>query len=277
MAKKLGLALGGGGARGLASIGVLRVFEEAGLEISAIAGTSMGGLVGAFYGAGISLQKIATLTNHGGPIQFLRHLFDLTLSSRGFLKGEQIRATFSQALGQKTHFHHLSLPLRLVAVDLRSGREVVLQSGLLVEALRATCAVPGVLLPVDYEDMSLVDGGILNNVPADVVRDMGMDVVVAVNVLPDFSRNEAGQEPRVRGLRQRRIPPHIREQIHVQMIMLSALTAQRLALARPDIVLQPDISERVGLFVGYDRAHETIEAGAAAARACLDDVRARLA
>lgn len=253
------------------------MLEEAGIEVSAIAGTSMGGLVGAFYGAGIDLEKIATLTNHGGPRQFLRHLFDLTISARGFLRGEQIRASFSQALGNTTHFHHLSIPLALVAADLRSGRQVVLKSGPLVEALRATCAVPGVFLPIDYQDMALVDGGILNNVPADVAREMGVDVVLAVNVLPDFSQNQAGLEPLVRGLRQRGIPANIREQIHVQMIMLSAMTADRLAQARPDILLQPEISERVGLFVGYERSKETIEAGARAARQRLDDLRRCLA
>lgn len=274
--KKLGLALGGGGARGLAHLGVLRVLERVGVEISFIAGTSMGGLVGAFYAAGIPLRQIATIANHGGPRQMLGHLLDLTWSAKGFLRGERVSESFAKALGRKTHFHDLSLPVAFPAVDLRSGQEVLLDSGPLVPALRATCAVPGVFLPVDHLGMSLVDGGILNNVPADVARRMGAEVVLAINVLPDFSQNELGQNPEVRGLRQRRIPSAIREQLHVQMIMLSALTAHKLERAEPDLTLIPEISEQVGLFVGYGQAKETIEAGARAMEAHLPELLERL-
>jgi NTE family protein len=260
--KKLGLALGGGGARGLAHIGVLRVLERAGIEVDLIAGTSMGGLVGALYAAGKPLDKMARLVNHGGPVQVIQHLFDLTVSPRGFLRGERIGRAFSRALGPRfTEFRQLSKPLGLVAVDLRSGQEVVLAEGDLVEALRATCAVPGVFLPVERGDATLVDGGILNNVPADVARDLGADVVLAVDVLPDFSNNSPGQEPLVRGLRQQNIPATIREQMHVQMIMLSAITSQRLAQAEPDLTINPIISERVGLFTGYNLAEDSIRAG----------------
>lgn len=271
--KKLGLALGGGGARALANIGVLQVLQKAQVEISLIAGTSMGGYVGALFAAGIPIERIAALARATGPgpVEFIRHLFDLTVSPRGFLRGERIRQAFAEALGNRhTTFSQLNLPLALMAADLRSGREVVLDSGSLVDALRATCSVPGVFLPVEHGDTTLVDGGILNNVPADVARDMGAEVVLAVNVLPDFTRNRPGLEPEVRGLRQMGIPAAIREQIHVQMIMLSSITERKLAESKPDILLYPEISERVGLFAGYNLADQTIEAGARAAEAQLD-------
>lgn len=270
---KLGLALGGGGARGLAHIGVLKVLEEEGLRVSAIAGTSMGGLIGAYYAAGIPLDQIARLANHGNTKDVLRHLFDITLSPRGFLKGDLVERTFRQALGEKANFQDLNIPLALPTTDLRTGQEVVLDWGPLVPALRATCAVPGVFLPVDYKNMSLADGGLLNNLPVDVVKGMDVDVVMAINVLPDFDRNQAGRAPRVTGLRPRNIPPTLREQIHVNMIMISALTAQKLAQCPPDILLRPLISDRVGLFAGYDRTGETIEAGATAARLQVPKLR----
>lgn len=262
IAKKLGLALGGGGARGMAHIGVLHVLERFGIEVDVIAGTSMGGLVGALYAAGKPLDTMAQLVNHGGPKEMFQQLLDLTVSAQGFFRGERVRKAFAQALGPDfTEFSHLKKPLGLVAADLRSGQEVVLTEGDLVEALRATCAVPGVFLPVDRDHLTLVDGGILNNVPADVARALGADVVLAVDVLPDFSHNNPGQEPLVRGLRQHRVPATIREQMHVQMIMLSAITSQRLSAAKPDLILNPVISERVGLFTGYHLAKEIIRAG----------------
>jgi NTE family protein len=260
--KRLGLALGGGGARGLANIGVLRGLKNAGIKVSAIAGTSMGGLVGALFGAGRPLDEMVQLASQGGSAEMLHHLFDLTVSPNGFLRGDRIRKSFARALGPRfKEFSDLEIPLALVAADLRSGQEVVMTQGDLVEALRATCSVPGVFLPVEYGDTTLVDGGILNNVPADVARSLGVDIVLAVNVLPDFSSNTPGTLPLVRGLRQQRIPATVREQMHVQMIMLSAITKKRLEEAAPEIILNPVISERVGLFVGYDLAQDTVVAG----------------
>ncbi len=278
MTRKLGLALGGGGARGLAHLGVLQVLEEAGISVQAISGTSMGGFIGALYAAGIPLKRIEELALSVGPPQLWRHLFDLTVSPHGFFRGQQIERAFARALGNEhTRFSQLNIPFAVVAADLRSGREMVIKQGSLVRALRATCSVPGVFIPVEYDQASLVDGGILNNVPVDVARDLGAEVVLAVDVLPDFSQNQVGQSPVVRGLRQEGIPAAIREQVHVQMIMLSAITAQRLKADPPDLLLQPEISERVGLFMGYEMAKETILAGRRVAEARIDELRGLVA
>lgn len=276
MSRKIGLALGGGGARGIAHLGVLEVLEEANIEVCAIAGTSMGGFIGALYAAGIPLPRIKELTLAIGPPKIWHHLFDLTVSPHGFFRGQQMEVAFARALGNEhTSFSQLNVPFAVVAADLRTGREMVLKRGSLVRALRATCSVPGVFIPVEYFDATLVDGGILNNVPVDVARELGAETVLAVDVLPDFTRNQIGRPPVVRGLRQEGIPAAIREQVHVQMIMLSAITAQRLAQDKPDLLVRPEISERVGLFMGYELAEETILAGRRAMEAQLEHLLSR--
>lgn len=212
----------------------------------------MGGLIAVLYSRGLSLGRIATIAGSQTRSGRLHHLLDLAFSSRGLLRGERVLQSFAEAVGgESTQFRDLSIPVAVVSVDLRSGQEVVLASGSVAKALRATCSVPGLFLPVEYDDFTLVDGGLLNNVPADVVRQMGAEVVVAVDVLPDFSHNQAGQPPKVLGLRPLGLPVAAREQIHLQMIMISAITRERLRQARPDLLLQPELSERLSLFVSF--------------------------
>ncbi|HVK01884.1 MAG TPA: patatin-like phospholipase family protein [Armatimonadaceae bacterium] len=207
---RVGLALGGGAARGLAHVGVLEWLEENRIPVDYIAGTSMGGLVAGVYATGLSAGEMRAFLQDvdwarafsgeppygarsfrrkqdrrqyptaleiglGNGVQFPSgldpaHAVDLLLS----------RAVFD--VGAVTDFARLAIPFRCVAADLRAGEEVILRDGSLVAALRATMAMPGLFTPVERDGRLLVDGGILNNVPADVVRAMGADVVIAVDV-----------------------------------------------------------------------------------------------
>lgn len=174
---KLGLALGGGGARGVAHIGVLKAFEELGLSFDMVAGTSAGSIVGALYSAGLTSLQIRDLA------MSLRTK-DIKTSKIFFKpsKASSIADILKNVLGGDVQFEDLKKPFCAVAVDLKRGEEKDIKTGSVAPAVAGSCAVPGVFLPVAYNDMHLVDGGLKNNVPADVVRKMGADVVIAVDV-----------------------------------------------------------------------------------------------
>ena len=184
MPAKIGLALSGGGARGLAHIGVLKVLEEAEVPIRYLAGTSMGGIVASLYAAGHRADEIA---------RFARSLRLLDIVHRdrtglGLLGQDKIAALLRDFLGGDLTFDHLPIPLALTAVDLRTGEEVIIREGSVIEGVLATAALPPLFPPRRLNGRLLVDGGLLNPLPFDVVREMGAERVIAVHtyhVLPD--------------------------------------------------------------------------------------------
>ncbi len=174
---KVGLALGGGLARGLAHIGVLKVLEEAGIGLSHIAGTSMGALIGALYACGLGIKMISRLAERISR----RTWMDFTFPRRGLIAGDRLEEML-QLLTARRSFSDLKLPLAVVAVDLISGEKVVLREGSVARAVRASCAIPGIFSPVKVGPQVLVDGGVLQRVPASVVSEMGAAPVIAVDV-----------------------------------------------------------------------------------------------
>lgn len=177
---KIGLALGSGGARGLAHIGVLKVLEKNGISIDYLAGTSIGAVVGGFYATGLKpkeIEEIALKTNW-------RSLFPIILDpslKKGFIRGEKIQQFIEKYLNGKT-FKDCSLPFRAVATDIKTGEIVVLDKGKLSLAIRASLSVPLIFKPVEIGKRVLVDGGLSAPVPAEIVREMGADIVIAVNL-----------------------------------------------------------------------------------------------
>ncbi len=271
-----GLALSGGGARGLAHIGVLKALEREQIPIDRLAGTSMGGVIAAGYAAGFSpldLEREALKLNNA---RTLLSLIDWAGPESGSLiHGSRMAAYFERQLQQRT-FADLAIPLALVAVDLNKGQEVIMQEGPLVTAIRATMAVPGLLAPVIVEGKRLVDGGLLNNLPADVARAMGAELVIAVDV---------GSKPGApsgwdRLLKRRFIPKGLVEVMSTlsdALVVLSAPQQERkLAQARPHVILNPPIPPDVTLFTGYGRAAELIAIGEQAAQAALPHIRSLL-
>mgnify|MGYP002674416412 CR=1 FL=1 len=216
--KKVGLVLGGGGAKGAAEVGVLKVLEEADIPIDYIVGTSIGGIVGGLYSIGYDAADIDSLFRNQNWLFLLsdqakresesflskdekeRYMIHLPLSRErkvslptGYLKGQNILNLFSKLTVGYHHvddFSTLPIPYRCVAVDLVDGKEVVLSSGSLPMAMRATMSIPGVFAPVEWNGMMLVDGGALNNLPVDVVRDMGADVVICVDLSTGWKKKE---------------------------------------------------------------------------------------
>ena len=178
---KFGLALGSGSARGLAHVGVIQVLEAYDIPIDIIAGTSIGSVVGSLYAAGASIDQLekAALSMKKSTTLFL---IDPALPHSGLISGNKIVEMLNDlALEDKT-FDDLKIPFEAVATDVESGAEVILTQGKVIDAVRASISIPGIFTPVKYQDYYLVDGGVVNPVPVNVVQKMGADIIFAVSL-----------------------------------------------------------------------------------------------
>jgi len=269
---RIGLALGGGGARGLAHIGVLKVLEREGIAVDMLAGTSMGGVIAAGYAAGLDTVYLEEEALRMSRWRNLLPLLDRSLPGLGLVKGTRVREYLIQHLGDKT-FAELGVPLALVAVDLLIGEEVALSCGRVADAVRATISLPGVMAPVGLGERLLVDGGLLNNVPADVVRRMGADVVIAVDVSSRLNGVSGLLEAQRQGAPLLHVPIVIETLKRSLGIMETWIWERRLAEARPEVTVRPEVGDGVVSFAGFHRAAEIIAAGEAAAEAALPRIR----
>ena len=187
---KFGLALGSGSARGLAHVGVIQVLEAYNVPIDMIAGTSIGSVIGSLYASGASIEKLmeAALSMKRSKTLVL---LDPALPHSGFIKGnraEEIIKTI--ALKDKT-FDDLNIPFAAVATVLGNEAEAVIKQGKVIDAVRASISIPGIFTPVKFQDDYLVDGGLVNPVPVDVVKNMGADIIIAVSLAKIRSRTIA--------------------------------------------------------------------------------------
>lgn len=177
---KIGLALGSGGARGLSHIGVLKILEENSIPIDYIAGVSIGSIAGAYYslnGEITSLEKKALqLTKKD-----LLKLIDLTSPKRALISGNKIKSFIGELINNKS-FSDTKIPLKIIATDLCSGEEIQITEGKLIDAIRASISIPGIFSPVKLNGRLLLDGGIVNPTPIDVVKQMGADIVIGVDL-----------------------------------------------------------------------------------------------
>jgi NTE family protein len=180
---KIGYALGGGAARGLSHIGVLKVLHEHGISPDIITGTSIGALIGALYAGGLDPNDIERLAL-GLDWKKLLYLADMTLPLNGLLQGKRVVSLLKSIMGDTT-FSKLRCAFACVTTDIISGEQVVLTDGLLIEAVRASISIPGIFTPVAIGGRYLVDGGLVNTVPVSVCREMGAQYVIGVNVIPE--------------------------------------------------------------------------------------------
>lgn len=265
---KIGLVLGGGGARGFAHIGVLRALAERDIEPTAIAGCSMGGIVGALHGAGWGPAEIHDRFANLPARSLLDH------SRHGGLMGHKgIDRALTELL--PATFEDLAIPLAVTAVDVQQGRPVVLRRGPLVPALRATSALPGIFTPVSHEGRILVDGGLLNNVPVDVIGVLTLDPVVAVDVAspPDRElvfKDQRGFLEKLRApLQQGQRPLTFELFMKAYDIPTSLMTDLRLAAHRPRVLIRPPLDPNLKV-EDFNRLDEAIEVGYVAAKEALD-------
>jgi NTE family protein len=284
----VGLALSGGGARGGAHIGALKALEELRVPIDCIAGTSVGAIIGGFYASGLSVDEIEEVTRGiDFPAAFLNAMPRADRSFRrkqedslflvnlrpGFragrftlpialVQGQVIDMILSRAIARTSparDFDHLVLPFRAVATDITTGKAAVLTSGDLALALRASMSLPAVLAPIDIDGRMLVDGGLAMNLPIEVVKSMGADVVVAVDVTSPLLARES-----------MRSVLDVTSQLTTLMTQPSTEEQKKL-LDSDDVLLKPTFDSR-GNFASFARFEETIGYGY---RAVMDE-RARL-
>lgn len=185
----VGVALSAGASRGAAHVGVLQVLEDVGFPVDVVAGTSAGAVIGGFYAAGIPVSKLWTIKERinlsSGSNYNTARLITLVLADK-FLSTDNMEKVITAELGE-IHFHQLAKPFGCVAMDLKTGEKVVFRSGPVAPAVRASMTLPGIFEPVLYRHRYLVDGGVVDYIPADVARLLGADWVIASVTEPDFT------------------------------------------------------------------------------------------
>src|SRR5579864_268679 len=251
----IGVALGGGFARGIAHIGVLRVLEQEGIPIRVITGTSVGALIGACYCSGLSLAEMEEVARNTRFTTFARW----TLSRFGFASNDRMVRFLTSTLKVKT-FEELRIPLGITATDFNTGQGVVFHSGSIVEPVRASCAYPGMFLPVEIRGRYLVDGMLSHPVPTRPLREMGADRVLAVHLKGTWATGGA--------------PRHLFDVIG-QSFAIAQDAMSSVWQSAADLIVEPDVAG-----FGYDdfkRSAELIEVGAMAMQQALPEVRKWLA
>jgi len=266
---KIGLCLGGGGARGFAHIGVLRALAERGLEVSAIAGCSMGGLVGALLAAGLSPEEMRERFLKIEPLSILDYA-----RGGGLIGHKGVDRQIEAHLPED--FSDLSVPLAVTAVDVQEGKLVILRNGKLLPALRATSALPGIFTPVHHEGRVLVDGGLLSNLPIDVVGTLTLDPVVAVDVGSPPNRRLILKDNRSWLEKFREPTPDGQRPLTIELFMkafdipTALITEMTIAVTRPKVLIRPPLDPNMKV-EDYKLLDEAIEIGYQAAVTALDE------
>lgn len=175
--KKIGLALGSGGARGIAHIGVLQAFEAHNIPIDYVAGSSIGALVGSFYCIGHTPHQLKQFALNFPQ----KYWTDYCVPKMGFISGNKLKEII-RLLTKKKHFHETKIPLAVVATNLSKAERKVFTEGPIAEAVRASISIPGIFVPEELEGDYYVDGGVIDRVPVSVLKEMGADIIIAVDV-----------------------------------------------------------------------------------------------
>lgn len=262
--KKIGIALGGGGARGIAHIGVLKVLEEENIDIDIVAGVSMGAIIGACYSLGISTGEMEREAISMNKRKAVSNLMDLARPSKSLLKGEKAYKFISKFIGAKT-FEETKIPFGVIATDLEGGDEVVINSGNIARAVQASMSVPGIFPPVKIGDNYLIDGGVVNPTPTDLARKMGADLVIGVDLVLK-KRVKLNNPGIVTTL--------------LQSYEIIRSQAVKFKIGRQEengdpIIIQPEIRSTIDSFKFYN-IHKFIESGEEATRKALPEIRKRI-
>jgi NTE family protein len=250
-APAIGVALGGGFARGIAHIGVLKVLEEEGVPISFVAGTSVGALIGASYCSGLSVEELEEVARSVRFTTFARW----TLSRFGFATNDRMITFLTRTLKAKT-FEELRIPLGVTATDFNTGEGVVFHSGSIIDPVRASCAYPGMFLPINIRGRYLVDGMLSHPVPTRPLREMGADRVLAVHLKGTWSNGGA--------------PRHLFDVIGQSFAIAQDAMADVWRSAA-DLVIEPDVAGFA--YDDFKRANDLIRVGETATRAALPQIR----
>lgn len=243
--------MGGGFARGIAHIGVLKVLEEENIPVRLIAGTSVGALMGACYCSGLSLGEMEELARNTRFSSFARW----TLSRCGFASNDRMISFLTRTL-KCVRFEDLRIPLGVTATDFNSGEGVVFHSGSIIDPIRASCAYPGMFLPVEIRGRYFVDGMLSHPVPTRPLRDMGADRVLAVHLKGTWAKGGA--------------PRNLFDVIG-QSFAIAQDAMSSLWRGAADLIIEPDVAGFA--YDDFKHAHVLVQAGEAAMRAALPQVR----
>ena len=244
---KIGLALGGGGARGIAHLGVWQRLQELGVPIHCIAGTSIGAIAGAIIAAGRVDEALAWCEMSSWK-KLPELLFDFP-TMKALIAGRSVEKKLRQIIATEG-FADLAVPFAAVATDLNTGEAVVMQDGDLISAVRASMSIPGVFSPIERDGRVLVDGQFVNPVPVSVCRALGADVVIAVDVNP--LEDPATAKP----FKKLRITDVLLKSFG---ILNYELTRRELAVNKPDVLIRPDVGKVVAL--DFRRVGPLVEIG----------------
>ena len=297
---KIGIALGSGGARGLAHIGVLEELAAMDIHPDFVAGTSIGSLVGAGYCTG-NLEEMKALALEMDVRTFLFRFMDFGFPHSGIIEGKRINDMLEELMPEAT-FEELNIPLRCIATELKSGEEIVFSTGKLQPAIRASISIPGVFAPAQHEGRILVDGGLVNPIPVDQARDMGAEIILAVDVnqgclqqqvaprkpsrkpngklgewlgkLEDKWREKDSE--RLEKIKEWFEPNPLPNLVDVMggtiHIIENQVGRMRLKLDKPDLLLAPEVGD-MEMF-DFHHAEELIKAGRNCVRENADKIRA---
>ncbi len=252
---KIGIALGGGFARGLAHVGILKVFEEENIPVDFLAGTSVGSVIGAAYCSGMSAKELEEIA---GLVRF-KHFARWTISRYGIASNDRMAGFLEKILKVRT-FEELKIPLAVAATDFVTGDPVVFRSGPLIDPVRASCSYPGMFLPVNIDGRLLVDGMLGHAVPTVPLREMGADRVLGVYLSAHWVNLKG--------------PRHVFDVVG-QCFSIAQQKMCGLWEGAADLVLTPDV--RGFSYDGFERAPELIAAGETVARAALPQIKQWLA
>jgi NTE family protein len=252
---KVGLVLGGGAARGFAHVGVIRVLDREKIPIDIIVGTSVGSLVGAIYADKANGAELESISFSLGE----RDLFDYTFvnPTQGLVRGDRLEEFVAKKLSAR-EIQQLKLPFAAVATDIQRGEAVVLKSGSVARAVRASSAIPGIFFPVRHQGRLLVDGGVIDNVPASVAREMGADIVIAVSLAAGKRNSQVNNA----------------FDAIMQSLNLMAAQIMERRLKEADVLIQPQVTQYGP--VDFSRKKELASAGVRAAEEALPRIREAL-
>jgi NTE family protein len=297
--KKLGLALGGGAARGIAHIGVLKALDLAGIKPDLIAGTSIGAIVGGLYASGCSAVELEKMSKNIGGKSFWT-LFRPSIHHDGFIDSKNIEQ-FLQTLVKDRDISSLPIPFRAVATDFFTGRRQGFTKSSMFTAMRASSSIPVLFTPTHVEGRTYIDGGFTDPVPVTSVREMGADIIIAVNVVPELSEsfknmkeNRAVRSHQVLGKKQafkplfpgfngfsilkpgKGVPGILDISLHTRDIVEYNLMKLDIEISKPDFLIEPNIGGYVGWF-DFGRINELIVNGQMAVEKVISQLKEKLA
>ena len=278
----VGVALGAGAAFGIAHVGVFAALEDAGIEADLVAGASMGSIVAIGYGAGLTGHDMTEIARRIGNKRTTMSVLQPSLTGTGLLNGRRLASIFGPLLPHDT-FEELVVPTQVVAMDVETGERVEIGTGRLDDAFRASCAIPLVFTPVRLEGRTLVDGGMVDPVPAEVVRAMGADVVVGVNVSarpsPDTSTAISRTFKQINRMNPLSYLSGARDMPDIVDVLMNSIQVVQHELGEfkglsADVRVDVDLAGFTWL--EFWRATELVERGRAAGERAIDDIRAAL-